>query len=106
MTEPTTPTIHARDLACSSATRELPRDATLKFQPERQRGCVTALHGTLLVTQAGDPDDHVLVKGESFRAAPRGLVVVWALSDAAVQLSARSLRYRPSSAAVLTSDAA
>jgi hypothetical protein len=86
------PTFHADELASSPEARELPIDATLRAQPNRLGGlCVKAVHGTVLVTQAGDPRDHVLSAGETFRAAPRGLVVAWALKDAAVRLWVRPL---------------
>lgn len=57
---------------------------TLPLRPARRGLEVTCRAGTLLVTQEGDPLDHVLRPGESFRPAPRRLVVVWALSDGAV----------------------
>ena len=57
---------------------------TLPLRPAGRGLDVTCRAGTLLVTQEGDPLDHVLGPGDAFRAAPRGLVVVWALSDGAV----------------------
>jgi 1,2-phenylacetyl-CoA epoxidase PaaB subunit len=41
----------------------------------------------VLVTQAGDPVDHVLGAREAFVSRPRGLVVVWALSGTDVAAS-------------------
>jgi hypothetical protein len=35
--------------------------------------------GLFLVTQAGDPEDHVLEEGAEHRPRPRGRVVAWAL---------------------------
>jgi hypothetical protein len=75
------------DVASSGEAWELPHDATLKVEPSRGGLCVRALSGTLLVTQSGDPNDHVLTRGEVFRPARRGVVVVWALSAGAVRLS-------------------
>lgn len=65
-------------------TRAIPRNGTLPLRPAGGGLVVTCRTGTLLVTQEGDPADHVLGPGEEFLAAPHGLVVVWALSDGAV----------------------
>lgn len=62
----------------------LSENRTLPLDPSGRGLAVTCRSGTLLVTQEGDPLDHVLGPGEAFLAAPRGLVVVWALSDGAV----------------------
>lgn len=43
--------------------------------------------GTVLVTQEGDLDDHVLEAGDACRTRPRGRVVAWALSDAELSVS-------------------
>jgi hypothetical protein len=42
-----------------------------------------------------DPEDHVLVAGDVFRPAARGLVVVWALTEAEVALLAATWRPAP-----------
>ncbi|HEY6107144.1 MAG TPA: DUF2917 domain-containing protein [Anaeromyxobacteraceae bacterium] len=65
-------------------TRAMAENGTLPLRPGGRGLAVTCRSGTLLVTQEGDPLDHVLRPGDAFRAAPRGLVVVWALSDGAV----------------------
>ncbi len=65
-------------------TRALLENGTLPLRPRARGLSVACRVGTLVVTQEGDPQDHVLVPGEAFRAAPRGLVVVWALSPGAV----------------------
>jgi hypothetical protein len=62
----------------------LAENGTLPLRPARRGLAVTCRAGTLLVTQEGDPLDHVLGPGDAFQSAPRGLVVVWALSDGAV----------------------
>lgn len=59
-------------------------NGTLPLRPGGRGLAVRCRSGTLLVTQEGDPLDHVLGPGDAFRSAPRGLVVVWALSDGAV----------------------
>lgn len=56
----------------------------LPLRPGGRGLAVRCRSGMLLVTQEGDPLDHVLRPGDAFESAPRGLVVVWALSDAAV----------------------
>jgi hypothetical protein len=63
-------------------------DETLKLRPEGGGLVVRSRAGTFVVTQAGDPDDHVLGTGDVFRTSRRGLVVVWALSRGTI--SARS----------------
>src|SRR5262245_4766812 len=45
---------------------------------------VTAVTGTVWVTQADDPRDVVLGRGHSFILDRKGLAVVYALSDAAI----------------------
>lgn len=64
-------------------TMRLAENGTLALRPGRGLA-VTCRSGTLVVTQTGDPEDHVLRPGEAFLAARRGLVVVWALSRGAV----------------------
>ncbi|BDG10559.1 DUF2917 domain-containing protein [Anaeromyxobacter paludicola] len=60
--------------------RELRRDATWRLQPGAGAR-VRCESGELLVTQAGDPRDHVLQAGQEVRLRSRGLVVAWALAD-------------------------
>ncbi len=67
--------------------RPLERDDTLSFRPTPGGLDIRSLLGTLLVTQERDPEDHVLAPGAAFRAAGRGVVVVWALSDASVAVA-------------------
>ncbi|GEJ58681.1 DUF2917 domain-containing protein [Anaeromyxobacter diazotrophicus] len=68
----------------SRGLQELPRDATVALRPG-PRGLRLRCHrGTLMVTQEGDPLDHVLEQGEVVELGRRGLVAVWALSDAAM----------------------
>ncbi|HZY05097.1 MAG TPA: DUF2917 domain-containing protein [Anaeromyxobacteraceae bacterium] len=59
-------------------------NGTMPLRPGGRGLSVSCRAGTMVVTQEGDPLDHVLRAGEAFRAAPRRLVVVWALSDGAV----------------------
>ena len=48
---------------------------------------IAVTQGTLWVTQEGDPQDYVLSKGERFVAGRHGMVVVEALTDAAMRFS-------------------
>ncbi len=59
-------------------------NGTLPLRPGGRGLAVRCRSGTLLITQEGDPLDHVLGPGDEFQSAPRGLVVVWALSGGAV----------------------
>jgi hypothetical protein len=45
---------------------------------------ITAVAGTVWVTQADDPRDITLARGHSFILDRKGLAVVYALSDAAI----------------------
>ncbi len=60
------------------------RDETWAVRPGRRGLALRSQRGTLLVTQEGDPLDHVLEAGEEFTTTRRGLVVVWALSAGAL----------------------
>ena len=60
-------------------TLELEADATVRVRPGRRGVSLTALCGTILVTQAGDVEDHVLERGMEHRFRGPGLVVAWAL---------------------------
>jgi len=63
---------------------ELKRDATLAL-PRGAKGVrVQVLRGAVLVTQAGDLEDHVLRTGEVLTLPPGGLVVAWALTPSTV----------------------
>src|SRR5689334_9304244 len=68
--------------ASAEGARELARDATLRLVPGRQGLVLRAGAGSLLVTQEGDPEDHVLAPGHELHLAGRGLVVAWALTPA------------------------
>jgi hypothetical protein len=47
----------------------------------------TVLSGLVLVTAAGDPEDHVVQAGETFRTARRGHHVVYAFSPSRVRVA-------------------
>ena len=48
---------------------ELAPDATVSLRPGRRGLLLRCERGLLLVTQEGDPEDHVLSQGEEHRAA-------------------------------------
>jgi hypothetical protein len=60
----------------------LPRDATVRVEAGRAGIELRCEAGTLLVTRAGDPEDHVLETGDRIRVSRRDRAVIWALSDA------------------------
>jgi hypothetical protein len=62
---------------------ELPRNALWSFNPHTGL-VVRCLVGELWITQSGDARDVVLQAGETFEPAPKGQVVVQALTDARV----------------------
>ena len=45
---------------------------------------ITAIDGTVWITQAGDPRDVILTRGHSFILDRKGRAVVYALKDAAI----------------------
>jgi len=59
---------------------ELAKDATARLPRGKGGIVVRAERGTLVVTQAGDPEDHVLRPGEEVRLPRGGLAVAWALT--------------------------
>lgn len=69
--------------AASTPLWRIARDATLRVKPGRGGLELRCEAGTLVVTRAGDPEDHVLEAGDRIRVVPRDQAVVWALSDAA-----------------------
>ena len=61
-------------------------NGTVRLQPRAGALRLRAGRGTFVVTQEGDPQDHVLRGTEELRTGRRGLVVVWALSDGALEV--------------------
>jgi len=61
-------------------------DGTGAFRPGSTGLTLTCRAGTFLVTQAGDPVDHVLEAGDSFRTISRGRVAAWALRSGTLEV--------------------
>ncbi|WP_242335270.1 MULTISPECIES: DUF2917 domain-containing protein [Anaeromyxobacter] len=64
---------------------ELPENAAQRL-PAGIGIAVRVERGTVLVTQEGDLDDHVLERGDEFVLSRSGLAVAWALSEAALSI--------------------
>jgi hypothetical protein len=63
---------------------ELAENATMRLPRGRRGTCVRVERGTVLVTQQGDLEDHVLETGDEIVLPVRGLAVAWAFTDAAI----------------------
>jgi hypothetical protein len=80
---------------------QLGRDETIRL-PLGRRPLVARLErGSVIVTQTGDPEDHVLGAGEEVRLARHGLTVAWALEPSVLVLedSGGTLVHHPLEAA-------
>ena len=65
----------------------LDRDETIRL-PLGKHGLVAHVEsGTLMVTQAGDAEDHILEAGDEVQHASHGLAVAWALAPTVVVLT-------------------
>jgi len=62
----------------------LPDSSTLRLEPRGAALTIRCVRGTSLVTQERDPTDHILQPGGELVTRPRGVVVVWALSESEV----------------------
>ncbi len=60
-------------------------NATLRL-PAGDGAVVRVERGTVLVTQEGDLDDHVLEPGDELLLSRPGLAVAWAFTDAALSI--------------------
>ncbi|HEX9288716.1 MAG TPA: DUF2917 domain-containing protein [Anaeromyxobacteraceae bacterium] len=69
-------------------TWDLAKDATLRIRPGRGGVVLRADRGCLILTQPGDPEDHVLQAGEEVRLPRGGDVVAWALEEARLVVAA------------------
>lgn len=71
----------------ASDTFDLARDATLRIPRRRQTVLIRVERGVVLVTRAGDLEDHVLERGMELEVSKPGLVVAWALEASTVRVS-------------------
>jgi ferric-dicitrate binding protein FerR (iron transport regulator) len=65
---------------------QLAENTTLRLPRGNQVTMVRVERGTVLVTQAGDRDDHVLEPGDALVLAGRGLAVAWAFTEATISV--------------------
>jgi hypothetical protein len=77
---------------------DLPADATVRLPRRRSGTVVCAVRGTVVVTQAEDPEDHVLEAGDEITLRGRGLAVAWALTEAAISVRRVTPRQGPAGA--------
>ena len=59
--------------------RAMSKDELVRMTPGRSGVVFRVSRGSLLVTQAGDLQDHVLGTGEELRLSGPGMAVAWAL---------------------------
>lgn len=79
----------------SAGSFELEQDATLRVRPRGYGVVIRAEGGLVLVTQAGDPEDHVLAPGDELRLPRGGLVVAQAFAASRLVVCAASAPERP-----------
>lgn len=65
---------------------ELPENATVRLPRGRSTLIVRVERGTVLVTQEGDLEDHVLEPGDEIALAAGRLAVAWAFTEAAISV--------------------
>ena len=68
------------------ASTRRPTHATTRPPRSRFAVVVRAERGTVLITQEGDPEDHVLEAGDEIILPVGGLAVAWALAEAAISV--------------------
>ncbi len=61
-------------------------NATLRLPAGRFPTLISVERGTLLVTQEGDLEDHVLESGDEIVLPVGGLAIAWAFSEAAISV--------------------
>jgi Protein of unknown function (DUF2917) len=67
---------------------DLARDQTIRLPHGRHAALVRVERGTVLVTQEGDREDHVLEPGDDLVLDAHGVAVAWAFTDAVISLRA------------------
>jgi DUF2917 family protein len=65
---------------------ELAENATMRLPCDRSAFRVRVVRGTVLVTQKGDEEDHVLEAGDEVVLGAGRLAVAWAFTDAAISV--------------------
>jgi hypothetical protein len=65
----------------------LDENAAMRLPRGKPALVVRVERGTVLVTQAGDLEDHLLEEGEAFVLAGRGLAVAWAFTEATISVN-------------------
>ena len=68
-------------------TWELAENATMRLPRGRVATVVRIERGTVLVTRAGDLEDHVLESGDEIVLPVGGLAVAWAFTEATISVS-------------------
>jgi uncharacterized cupin superfamily protein len=82
----------------STGAWDLAENATMRLPGGRFATVVRIERGTVLVTQEGDLEDHVLEAGDELVLPPGGLAVAWAFTGASISLRRAALagpRARP-----------
>ena len=64
----------------------LAENATVRLPQGRSGAVVHVDRGTVLVTQEGDLEDHVLEEGDELRVVGRRLAVAWAFTNARISV--------------------
>jgi hypothetical protein len=70
----------------SAGAWDLAENATMRLPGGRFATVVRIERGTVLVTQEGDLEDHVLEAGDELVLPPGGLAVAWAFTGASISL--------------------
>jgi hypothetical protein len=73
---------------------ELARDETLRVPRRGGTAVIRVERGVVLVTRAGDVEDHVLERGMELRVSEPGLLVAWALEPSTLRLTGAAPRRR------------
>lgn len=68
----------------------LPDQETMSIDPVPKNLRIVCRSGRIWLTQSGDSRDVLLRAGESFTTTRRGQLVLWALADARLAISARA----------------
>jgi len=68
----------------------VPENETMSINPVPENLRIVCRSGRIWLTQTGDSRDFLLREGEVFTATRRGQIVLWALADARIDVSARA----------------